>query len=367
MNLSAIRGIKLAAVFTIAAIALAIGCNNIAGPDTGDIVPLSWHIETVDTEAAGSTGKFCSLELDSSGFPHIAYLRQTGGDLMYARWTGTAWMIEEVDTVGSFDYGISLALDSENHPHISYSRYDVHELRYSCWNGASWDTETLISNGFPKREIFISVDSMDHPYISYNDSGDDGVHCAYHNGVSWTFKLVDSGNMTSIAIGSNDRPHISYMNSDEDLGYARWMGNSWDLQPIDSLSYTCWHNCITLDVNDYPHIVYTSYDFGLLEPDDLKYAYWDGSSWYVEGIDTDADWPSIALDTEGRPRISYWDPLKWDLKYARWDGVAWIVQRIDTVGMVGQYTSIALDDKDHPHISYYDMTNGDLKYARYGE
>jgi len=174
--------------------------------------------------------------------------------------------------------------------------------------------------------------------------------------------------MPSIALDGDDHPHISYVNSiDGDLRYARWTGSGWELQTVDSLGYVGWRSRIFLDVDDHPHIAYTSYDSITLEADDLKYAYWDGSAWHFEGIDADADWPSIALDTEGHPHISYYDTVKRDLKYVRWDGGAWIIQRIDTEEMVGQYSSIALDNEGQVHISYYDMTNGDLKYARYGE
>lgn len=93
-------------------------------------------------------------------------------------------------------------------------------------------------------------------------------------------------------------------------------------------------------------------------------------SWHIETVDSDyyvGLYPSIVLDGDGHPHISYYDPDREDLKYAHFDGTAWMIQRVGTEGSVGSWTCIALDSADRPHISYFDRTNLCLKYARYGE
>jgi hypothetical protein len=72
----------------------------------------------------------------------------------------------------------------------------------------------------------------------------------------------------------------------------------------------------------------------------------------------------MALDGQGRPHISYYDAGLGDLKYAYWDGSSWLIQSVDSLGNVGKYNSLALDPVGRPCISYYDETDGDLKVAQ---
>lgn len=41
----------------------------------------------------------------------------------------------------------------------------------------------------------------------------------------------------------------------------------------------------------------------------------------------------------------------------------WTIQTADGVGNVGQYTSLAIGSNGKQYISYYDVTNRDLRYA----
>jgi hypothetical protein len=167
-------------------------------------------------------------------------------------------------------------------------------------------------------------------------------------------------------VDASDNPHISYYDwTNGDLKYAFYDGSAWQIESVDTEGYVGYQASIALDASDNPHISY--YD---LTDQDLKYAYYDGADWQIESVDTGelvGYHTSIALDASDNPHISYYDWTNWDLKYAYYDGADWQIESVDTGLRVDYPTSIALDASDNPHISYWDYTdtNLDLKYAYY--
>ena len=182
----------------------------------------------------------------------------------------------------------------------------------------------------------------------------------------WSIEIVDSvgdvGKYNSITVDSNNRPHISYFDeTNDDLKYAYWDGSSWQIETVDSDGSVGWYSAIAIDANNRPHISYFA-----ATNDDLKYAYWDGSSWQIETVDSDGSvgwYSAIAIDANNRPHISYFDETNDDLKYAYWDGSSWQIETVASDGSVGWYSAIAIDANNRPHISYFDETNDDLKYV----
>ena len=78
---------------------------------------------------------------------------------------------------------------------------------------------------------------------------------------------------------------------------------------------------------------------------------------------------SLALGSDGRRHLIYFDPANQNLKYATClssctSAFNWQKLPIDETGVVGLYTSLAVGLGGVLHVSYYDFTNGDLKYAR---
>jgi hypothetical protein len=75
---------------------------------------------TVDSTP--SVGHYTSLELDSQGNRHIAYIDNWNNKVKYAVWNGLSWSIEIVDETWDIPSGVSLGLDASDKPHISYMR-----------------------------------------------------------------------------------------------------------------------------------------------------------------------------------------------------------------------------------------------------
>jgi hypothetical protein len=178
----------------------------------------------------------------------------------------------------------------------------------------------------------------------------------------------------------------------------------WALYQVDT-----YHNFFNLtdrslrfDKNGYPHVVYGGKH--------LYYAWYDGSKWnqtVVDGSPGVGEYAALALDSNNRGRISYYDAANRSLKFAYFDGFSWITQTIDTPSLVnaeaeeyfsfapenlhrlnpgtydfqpmaypeeavGLFTSIAVDNNNEVHITYFDTTYADpndpagaLRYAHW--
>ena len=132
---------------------------------------------------------------------------------------------------------------------------------------------------------------------------------------------------------------------------------TWYIEGVDTppLFYDMTDRTIAITDDGVVHIAYGG--------DHLYYAYHDGSIWHYETVDSSpwvGSYTSLALDSQNKVHISYYDEINSDLKYATNATGSWVKETVDNTG---PHTSLALDSQDKVHISYYDDTNDDLKYA----
>lgn len=135
----------------------------------------------------------------------------------------------------------------------------------------------------------------------------------------------------------------------------------WQIETVDK-DAGCGDVCLALDSQGRPHISYYGSD------NTLHYAYYDGTGWQQVNVDASSgvgEFNALALDHSDHAHIGYYDKTNGDLKYAFYDGATWQLQVVDSAGNVGEYTAIALDALGRPHLTYHDAPKDCLKYASY--
>jgi len=120
---------------------------------------MTWIIEIVDTQVGDAI--YTSIELDSTGYPHISYFDPAGAPgysgLKYARKTGEGWEITRVDTTMNTGWFSSLALDSTDRPHIAYLDWNNFDLKYAYITDVGLDLAGSV------MESNVTLTWNDHP------------------------------------------------------------------------------------------------------------------------------------------------------------------------------------------------------------
>jgi len=266
----------------------------------------------------------------------------------------------------------AICLDSNDRPHILYYNYGVGVIRYASWDGSKWIYETISDDGkWYGALLSMAFDKNDIPHISFYEWNYADLMYGYKEGDKWIIQIIDneddSGLSNSIALDSKGYPHIAYVHSvysnpyREELKYAYFDGTKWDIEVVDSEMKSEGDNCsIALDSKDHPHIVYRSYNG---YDHYLSYIYFDGNNWIKDNLGYVDSMPynSIVIDKEDRPHISFYKGCQPDsgLYYAYKDSGKWNTERIDT----GYISSIKLDENEYPCIVY--SYTSKLKFARW--
>ncbi|MFX1263018.1 MAG: PKD domain-containing protein [Promethearchaeota archaeon] len=365
-------------------------------PLTQQVNQMDWSIETID-QGGSDVGLYTSIVLDSNNHPHISYFDRTSGALKYAKYTGTQWEIETIETIDYatyYGYAVtfysSIALDSNDYPHISYNEgfTSYGSLKYAKWTGNEWSIETVDSWGSSGFGEFssLAIDSTDKPHISYKGNGWE-VRYAHWTGSTWDIESIYPGpqtvGSTSLTLDSVDNPYIVYIDSyNEKLLYCNKISGEWTVESVESSLGSVWDTSFDLDGEDNPHITISSYT---ISSDtsiqyDYKYLTLTNDVWNSDSIDTDSNIKviehSLKLDSNNNPHVSYsvQDTTNFDsaIKYATFRNGQWQVEYLDTESDYFGYPSIALNTNDYPSICYLIDnelvertlgTNYDLKYA----
>ncbi|MHB8791868.1 MAG: hypothetical protein ACYC6O_00820 [Thermoleophilia bacterium] len=344
------RRVLTMAVFMLAALALsAFVFGNGAGAS-------GWFIQTVDyaTQEGGDLNELgydTSLDFGPGDIPHISYYDDGNHDLKYATWEqyaggGGNWNIQRVDTMGKV--GKDTSIDVSGNVYISYFDDTNRDLKFA-WKAvgdAAWQYEVA-------------------------DNG----------GGSQNYDKYDVGEDTSLAVGTDGKPRVSYFSDAyDDLKYAIKVGSGgncgggkWQCTTIDSSGKVGKYTSLVLDSSNKAHISYYDDTNG-----NLKYAYevagsgnCGGGNWQCATVDSSSrdvgEHTSIALDMNGFPQIAYEDETWGDLKYACQTTSGWSITVVSGDGSgdihTGEDTSLAIGADGRPRIAFHNESSEDLDFA----
>jgi hypothetical protein len=328
-----------------------------------------WHIECVDCPKWFKSMSDRSLQLDTEGYPHVAY----GGDHLYYAWhDGVQWHYNTVDKSAGVGKSASLALDREGRPRISYYDSVNYALKYAWHDGMAWHVEIVdSSNKATGGYTSLALNETGYPHISYPASSSRSINLmhAWHDGTAWYTETVDTGvgGENSLALDTQNLPHIGYYDGST-IKHAWHDGSAWYVETVAGTDRHCdniTQPSLALDRQDHPHITYST---GVYPDILVQYAWHDGATWQVQSVGRVSEYAgytftSLALDGKDRPHISYSASASdRSLMYAWYDGTVWHVEPVDDLGY-GTSVSLALNDSGQPSISYYSRSA--LKLARH--
>ena len=259
---------------------------------------------------------------------------------------------------GIADYGLGIAIDGSGNVYAKGSSD-------AAWNGPAGETPLNAHSGNHDIVVFKIDSSGAYQWHTFYGSTSSKGGVGIVTDGSANLYVTGSGSQTWDGPAGQSPLH-AHSGGDDILvlklsNVSRASG--WKISTIDSIeSIGPKSNSIAIDSNNKIHISY--YD---PLPGDLKYATNASGSWQTVTIDSSYNVgsdTSIAVDSNNKVHISYRDNYTPALKYATNASSSWETSTIDGADWGGGVTSIAVDSNNKVHISYCDSTpNYDLKYA----
>lgn len=349
-------------------------------------------VKTLDTPGEnliiGRSSIDSSLAIDAFGNPIISYYDWSNGDLNVASCgnpTCTDVTVTALDTLNDVGRHSSIAIGPNGFPSISYQDVTSGNLKVAtCSDQTCTSTafrSTVDADGDVGSHTSITIGADGNPVVTYIAETDDELRIAVCTDpfcIGSSRSVADrmpgfvSGQATSVTIGTDGRPVFSYFTSDgSDLrfGVCRDAACATGLSTrrVDGTGVVGLHSSVTIGTDGNPVISYLDSSTDALKI--ARCADAECRDATIRVIDSSASVgsdTSITIGTDGNPVIAYRDVTNEDLKLATCGDPACTsatITKVDTIGDVGYDTSIAIGVHGDPMISYYDDTDLTLKIA----
>jgi hypothetical protein len=236
-------------------------------------------------------------------------------------------------------------------------------------------------DGGAKPGIALTRDG--NPVIAYMEESNDGfVKVARRDGDGWAIEEISTGYFygpLDIAISHDDTVHVAYhdhqgltlnLNRGDAVYAVSTTPGVWEVAPVVDRGHDGWHNRLTTDVDDQPHM--SGIDPAEFGGQGVEYYGIDASgAWFVETIGTGPQTyqfaTSVAVTQRGTPYITYYSQEGRDLGIGVRNGADdWTLSLIDEEGDVGLFSELVIDSSGRFHVSYLarqGLRGAVIKYA----
>ena len=325
--------------------------------------PSGWQETTISSSQ--DVGQYNTLDLDASSYPHIAYGDMALRVMKYAFQDASGWHASVLDSSWSPDAS-GLDVDRSGRPHIVYLNA-VDPLRYATLAAGGWIGETLPAGLQGPCRLIVDWYGRVHVqcYRGY----------AYRDATGWHESACGAGD--ALAVDANGYPHALNARLSDDCAE-----NSWYELDYDHGEYSgCGHEivergyeCCTFE--DLQVAVDEAGNLHMANARSCLPAYRYGvrneMGWTFQRFANNEGWVSLLrLDTRQQPHIYFFlpdsrhalEPLT-HLVHAYRVSTGWQYRTWPLPEPVSA-PSLAINVDGQPVISYYDATTGDLKLAAF--
>ncbi len=224
-----------------------------------------WNIQTIDPSAEIAA---TDIKLDNNSNPHTVYKALNGSyyNLYYSSWNGIAWEIESINNTRA--HHAQFCLDQNNNPHI------IHQYSYSSYNYVRYSRRNASGN------LQIKFD-----FNGYYDL----ISVYFRNGVL-EFIGEAGGNLYQFIYNETNNSFASSI-----VGILE---NGWNFKS-------------TLDNDGNVYFV------GESSNNTIRFGFFDGTNVSSFLIAENGDYPSITLDNQDIPHVSFYKTDTDDLIHAK--------------------------------------------------
>lgn len=326
--------------------------------------PAPWQVETLpDSEVIRP-----ALTLDAQDRPHLVYFQDLGdySVVRYAHQENDKWWARSVALNPlATPPAIAIGPDGQVHIacrlHLDPDPFATPLVHIFGWNEA-WQRFTLLNKDI--GSLSLAVDSQGYYHLAAT-----GVSNLYYltNRAEKDSRVVEveaaESDECDLLLDAAENPVISYYQAETGaLKTARLADQEWSLTALDTAGDAGTRCSLALDEQGRLRVSYLR-----RSTNEVMYATDAGGQWVKQAIEaawTDYDDPpetSVAVDGDGQAHLVYYSNVTAGLQYATNRSGAWVTTTLDD-NAPGLWNSVAVDREGYLHIVYADWDGNTLQY-----